>query len=417
MSQFSNMISAPWLKILQRAVVNNNLKPFACHQRRSLASKTDETLKKTCLYDFHVNHGGKMVPFAGFSMPVQYKEGLLTEHLHTRNSASIFDVTHMLQSKIYGKDRVKFMESLIVGDVEGLPDNTGTLSLFTNEQGGIQDDLIVSRTTDDYLYVVSNAGCIDKDIANMKQQEAKFKGQGLDVTVEQLPDMALIALQGPLMSKVLQKGVDGDLSKLTFMQTAEMSVFGIPNCRVTRCGYTGEDGVEISVPMNKVLQLVETLLKSEEASVKMAGLGARDSLRLEAGLCLYGNDIDDNTTPVEATLLWTIAKRRRQEANFPGADIILRQIKEKPNKKRVGIVSSGPPARAGARILNEAGEPIGQVTSGCPSPSLKKNVAMGYVAKSHAKSGSKVKLEVRKKQVNGEVSKMPFVPAKYYTGK
>ncbi|XP_070559164.1 aminomethyltransferase, mitochondrial-like [Ptychodera flava] len=387
-------------------------------QRRLIASKADENLKKTCLYDMHLEHEAKMVPFAGFSMPVQYKaSGLLAEHLHTRSSVSLFDVSHMQQSKIYGKDRIRFIESLIVGDIEGLPDNTGTLTLFTNEQGGIKDDLIVNKTSDGYLYVVSNAGCIDKDVPHMQAQEAKFKSQGLDVTFEPLSDVALLALQGPMMSKVLQKGVDFDLKNLTFMKTTQVTLFGIPNCRVTRCGYTGEDGVEISVPIDHVRQLVDALLSSEEASVKLAGLGARDSLRLEAGLCLYGNDIEEDTTPIEATLAWTIAKRRRQEANFPGADIILQQLKDKPKRKRIGILSSGPPARAGTAILNEDGEKIGQLTSGCPSPTLKKNVAMGYIETAYSKRGTDVKLEVRKKHVPGQVSKMPFVPTNYYTGK
>ncbi|XP_002738645.2 aminomethyltransferase, mitochondrial-like [Saccoglossus kowalevskii] len=403
-------------RLISRGTKWNSQHPMWVTQRL-FASEADVDLTKTCLYDFHLEHGGKMVPFAGFSMPVQYKEGLLAEHLHTRNTVSLFDVSHMQQSKVYGKDRIQFIESLIVGDVAGLPDNTGTLSLFTNHKGGIQDDLIVSKTTEDYLYIVSNAGCIDKDIANMKAQEVAMKSQGFDVTFEPITDRALLALQGPLMTKVLQNGIRSDLKDFTFMKTAEMSVYGVPNCRVTRCGYTGEDGVEISIPIKHVLEVVDSLMSCQLAEVKLAGLGARDSLRLEAGLCLYGNDIDEDTTPIEATLAWTIAKRRRQESNFPGAEIILKQLKEKPKRKRVGIVSSGPPARAGTQILDESGEPIGHLTSGCPSPTLKKNVAMGYVTTKHAKNGTKLKLQVRKKQIDAQVCKMPFVPTKYYTGK
>ncbi|XP_041457891.1 aminomethyltransferase, mitochondrial-like isoform X2 [Lytechinus variegatus] len=354
-----------------------------------------------------------MVPFAGYSMPVQYKSGLVKEHLHCRTSAAIFDVSHMLQSRIYGKDRIKFIESLTVADVEALKPNTGTLSLLINDHGGIIDDLIINQTSEDHLYIVSNAGCADKDQAHIKNKLDSFKSEGHDVSFEPITDMALIALQGPAMVRVLQAGVSDDLSKLSFMSGVNTSVFGIPKCRVTRCGYTGEDGVEISVPSKRSVELTSTLLDSTDGSVIMAGLGARDSLRLEAGLCLYGNDIDDDTTPVEATLVWTIGKRRRRLRDFPAADHILQQIKEKPSRKRIGIVSSGPPIRGG-EIYSESGECIGHVTSGCPSPSLKTNIVMGYVSAAHAKNGTKVQFQVRKKTVDGVVTKMPFVPTNYY---
>ncbi|XP_060691225.1 aminomethyltransferase, mitochondrial isoform X2 [Hemiscyllium ocellatum] len=355
-----------------------------------------------------------MVEFAGWSMPVQYKESHISSHLHTRQHCSLFDVSHMLQSKVMGKDRVKFMESLIVGDIAELKDNQGTLSLFTNEKGGIKDDLIVTRTSDGYLYIVSNAGCADKDSAHMKERLAEFRAAGNDADLEFL-EAGLIALQGPSAAQVLQEGVSDDLQKLPFMWSALMTVFGVPGCRVTRCGYTGEDGVEISVPIERTVELAESLLKNSE--VKLAGLGARDSLRLEAGLCLYGNDIDETTTPVEATLLWTIGKRRRAAADFPGAGIILRQIKEKTKRKRVGLMSAGPPVRQHTPILNLDGKVIGEVTSGCPSPCLKQNIAMGYVDTEYSKPGTQIKVEVRKKIVDATVSKMPFVPSKYYTVK
>lgn len=355
-----------------------------------------------------------MVEFAGWSMPVQYKDSHISSHLHTRQHCSLFDVSHMLQSKVTGKDCVKFIESLIVGDVAELKDNQGTLSLFTNDKGGIMDDLIVTRTSAGYLYIVSNAGCADKDSAHMKEQLAEFKAAGNDANLEFL-EAGLMALQGTSATRVLQEGVSDDLHKLPFMLSAVMTVFGIQGCRVTRCGYTGEDGFEISVPIQHTVELAEALLKNSE--VKLAGLGARDSLRLEAGLCLYGNDIDETTTPVEASLLWTIGKRRRAAADFPGAAIVLRQIKEKTKRKRVGLMSSGPPVRQHTPILNLDGKVIGEVTSGCPSPCLKQNIAMGYVDTEYGKLGTPIKVEVRKKIVDAVVTKMPFVPTKYYTVK
>uniref|UniRef100_W5UK06 Aminomethyltransferase n=1 Tax=Ictalurus punctatus TaxID=7998 RepID=W5UK06_ICTPU len=374
---------------------------------------TEAALKRTPLYEFHRAHGGKMVAFAGWSMPVQYTDSHINSHLHTRQHCSIFDVSHMLQTKVHGKDRVKFMESLIVGDIAELKDNQGTLSLFTNDKGGIIDDLIVTKTDQGYLYVVSNAGCADKDSAHMEAKLQEFKAAGHAVDLEYLEE-SLIAIQGPSTARVLQEGVCDNLSKLTFMTSVLTPVFGIQGCRVTRCGYTGEDGVEISVPCGSVVELTEKLLVNSE--VKLAGLGARDSLRLEAGLCLYGNDIDETTTPVEASLVWTIGKRRRQVRDFPGADVIVPQIKAKTQRKRVGLMSSGPPVRQHTPILSPDGKVIGEVTSGCPSPCLKQNVAMGYVETSFSKSGTPVQVEVRKKMVPAVISKMPFVPTSYYTG-
>ncbi|XP_037100800.1 aminomethyltransferase, mitochondrial [Syngnathus acus] len=382
-------------------------------QQRDASSSAEAALKKTPLFDFHKAHGGKMVDFAGWSMPVQYKDSHISSHMHTREHSAIFDVSHMLQTKVHGKDRIKFMESLVVADISELKDNQGTLSLFTNDKGGIIDDLIVTKTDQGYLYVVSNAGCADKDSAHMTSRLAEFKASGSDVDLEFL-DEALIALQGPSMSRVLQEGLKEDLSKLPFMTSALATIFGIPGCRVTRCGYTGEDGVEISVPQSRVVELTEKLLAHSE--VKLAGLGARDSLRLEAGLCLYGNDIDESTTPVEATLVWTIGKRRRQAKDFPGADIIVPQIKAKTARKRVGLISTGPPVRQHTPILSPDGKVIGEVTSGCPSPCLKKNVAMGYVDTAYAKNGTAIQVEVRKKAVAATVCKMPFVPTNYYSG-
>ena len=373
--------------------------------------------QKTCLYDFHLSHGGKIVDFAGWLMPVQYKDLSIQEsHVHTRNKCSLFDVSHMMQTKIHGKDRYKFIESLIVSDIAGLKSDSGTLTVFTNNNGGIIDDLIVSNTSKNYLYVVSNAGCADKDLAHLRTAENDFKSKGFDVTVEKIEDRGLLALQGPAMHQLLQQCVNFDLNNFAFMNTAEGKVFDIENCRITRCGYTGEDGVEISVPIERTAELADRLLALQNGQTcKLAGLGARDTLRLEAGLCLYGNDIDDTTTPVEAGLAWTIHKRRREEKNFPGADIILKQLKEKPSKRRVGLklVTSGPSARQHAKILDNQSQ-IGEVTSGCLSPLLKQNISMGYVSTGLSKPGTRIMVEIRKKNYEAEIVKLPFVPTHYY---
>ncbi|PNJ32171.1 AMT isoform 33 [Pongo abelii] len=330
-------------------------RPFSCAQ---------EVLRRTPLYDFHLAHGGKMVAFAGWSLPVQYRDSHTDSHLHTRQHCSLFDVSHMLQ---------------------------GTLSLFTNEAGGILDDLIVTSTSEGHLYVVSNAGCWEKDLALMQDKVRELQNQGRDVGLEVL-DNALLALQGPTAAQVLQAGVADDLRKLPFMTSAVMEVFGVSGCRVTRCGYTGEDGVEISVPVAGAVHLATALLKNPE--VKLAGLAARDSLRLEAGLCLYGNDIDEHTTPVEGSLSWTLGKRRRAAMDFPGAKVIVPQLKGKVQRRRVGLMCEGAPMRAHSPILNMEGTKIGTVTSGCPSPSLKKNVAMGYVPCEYSRPGTMLLVEL-----------------------
>ncbi|XP_030667635.1 aminomethyltransferase, mitochondrial isoform X4 [Nomascus leucogenys] len=329
-------------------------RPLSCAQ---------EVLRRTPLYDFHLAHGGKMVAFAGWSLPVQYRDSHTDSHLHTRQHCSLFDVSHMLQ---------------------------GTLSLFTNEAGGILDDLIVTNTSEGHLYVVSNAGCWEKDLALMQDKLRELQNQGRDVGLEVL-DNALLALQGPTAAQVLQAGVADDLRKLPFMTSAVMEVFGVSGCRVTRCGYTGEDGVEISVPVAGAVHLATALLKNPE--VKLAGLAARDSLRLEAGLCLYGNDINEHTTPVEGSLSWTLGKRRRAAMDFPGAKVIVPQLKGKVQRRRVGLMCEGAPMRAHSPILNMEGINIGTVTSGCPSPSLKKNVAMGYVPCEYSRPGTMLLVE------------------------
>lgn len=376
--------------------------------------------KKTILYDFHVQNGGKIVDFAGWLMPVQYKDLSIQEsHIHTRTSCSLFDVSHMMQTKIHGKDRYKFIESLIVGDIKGLKANTGTLTVFTNDNGGIIDDLIVSNTDAGYLYVVSNAGCADKDFAHLKRAEREMLDKKADVKLEKIENRGLLALQGPKMHQLLQAGVAFDMNKLPFMGTCETTVFGIKDCRITRCGYTGEDGVEISVPLEQAANLASKLLAFQNGSVcKLAGLGARDTLRLEAGLCLYGNDIDDTKTPIEAGLAWTIGKRRREEKNFPGAAVILKQLKEKPAIRRVGfklLNDAGPSARQHMKIFDQAGsKEVGEITSGCLSPSIKQNIGMGYIQTNLAASDTKVKIEIRNKKHDAVVVKLPFVPTRYF---
>ncbi|NXY27181.1 GCST protein, partial [Atrichornis clamosus] len=359
-----------------------------------------------------------MVPFAGWTLPLHYGQGHLQSHLHTRRHCSLFDVSHMLQTLVYGRDRIRFMESLVVGDIAELKPGQGTLTLLTNEKGGITDDLIVTNTSENHLYVVSNAACADKDLAILRDRAAELQATGSDVHVE-VSDNALLALQGsPSMARVLQAGLSDDLAKLSFMNSIATTVFGVPGCRVTRCGYTGEDGVEISVPAGRAVELAERLL--DVPDVWLAGLAARDSLRLEAGLCLYGNDIDETITPAEAGLMWTLGKRRRAAMDFPGAAVIMAQVKEKPRRRRVGLTCGygvGGGQHCQLPLTSPCRHIPGTVTSGCPSPCLGKNIAMGYVEAAHSRAGTELTVEVRKKQHPAVITKMPFVPTQYYMAK
>ncbi|KAI8321274.1 aminomethyltransferase, mitochondrial-like protein [Martensiomyces pterosporus] len=368
--------------------------------------------QRTALYDLHKTHGAKFGPFAGWDMPLVYADqGALDSHLHTRKHASIFDVSHMLQTRVVGRDRHRFLEHLVVADLQELPVGGSTLSLFTNEQGGIEDDTIITQQKDS-LYVVSNAGCADKDLAHLQRYAKVFQDKGADVEVLKIEDHSLIALQGPSSQKALEKLAGVDLGKMPFMTGQLLDIKGIP-CHVARSGYTGEDGFELSIPTGEVVSITEALLENPE--VKLAGLGARDSLRLEAGLCLYGSDIDATTTPMEANLVWTIGKRRRAEGGFIGADIILDQVAKKGGvRRRVGLVVEGAPARAHAKVLSLEGEEIGEITSGVPAPSLGKNIAMAYVKKGFNKKDTELKVKVRNRIQNAKVVKMPFVPAGYH---
>ncbi|XP_063832360.1 aminomethyltransferase, mitochondrial [Ostrinia nubilalis] len=405
-------------KNLNRVIFSSFIQSKRINLLRSYSDSGKPAIK-TPLYDLHNKYGGKLVDFAGFMLPVQYSDmSVSASHLYTRKSASIFDVSHMLQTNVRGKDCIEWFESITPVDLKGMAPGTSSLTVFLNPNGGIIDDLIVTKVNDETLYIVSNAGRLEVDKNHMKQTSEVFSRKGKDVNVEfwDVGERALIAVQGPKAAAAVQTLTKFSLNNLTFMTSTVGSVAGV-ECRVTRCGYTGEDGVEISIPADKAEVLTESLLKCND--VKLAGLGARDSLRLEAGLCLYGNDIDEALTPVEASLTWLIAKRRRTEANFPGADIILQQIKEGVNKRRIGIrMESGAPARKDALLKNpKTSEVIGKVTSGCPSPSLGGNVAMGYVVETLKKNGTELLVNVRGKDNACVVAKMPFVPSKYYIKK
>lgn len=379
--------------------------------RRCFASEAD--LKKTVLYDFHVENGGKMVPFAGYSMPIQYKDSIMDSTVNCRENGSLFDVAHMCGLSLKGPDCIPFLEKLVIGDIAGLAPGTGTLSVFTNEKGGAIDDTVITKVKDDHIYLVVNAGCRDKDLAHIEEHMKSFKAKGGNVSWHIHDERSLLALQGPLAAPVLQKLTKDDLSKMYFGQFSMIDIGGFP-CYLTRTGYTGEDGFEISVPDEHAVELAKQILEKSEGKVRLTGLGARDSLRLEAGLCLYGNDLEQHITPVEAGLTWAIGKRRRAEGGFLGAEVILKQIADGPKIRRVGFISSGPPARSHSEIKNDSGENIGEVTSGGFSPCLKKNIAMGYVKSGNHKAGTKVNIVVRGKSYEGVVSKMPFVPTKYY---
>ncbi|GLQ05687.1 aminomethyltransferase [Sneathiella chinensis] len=350
--------------------------------------------------------GAKMVPFAGYDMPVQYPDGILKEHLHTRDAAGLFDVSHMGQLVISGEAPDKAIESLIPGDIQSLKPGEMRYSFLTNDKGGILDDLIVTRREND-LFVVVNAGC--------KQQDIRLLTEGLagQATVTELKDRALVALQGPKAAAVLARFAP-DSADMTFMTYREMDVNGVP-CFITRSGYTGEDGFEISIPADQAVALCTALLAEEE--VAPVGLGARDSLRLEAGLCLYGHDLTEETTPASAGLLWSISKRRREDGNFPGAEVILAEIANKPTMKRVGILPEGrAPAREHTEIADMNGNVVGEVTSGGFAPSLQAPIAMGYVPAELSAVGTELQLIVRGKARAAKVAKMPFVEQRYYRG-
>ena len=345
-----------------------------------------------------------MVPFAGYEMPVQYPAGILAEHNHTRARASIFDVSHMGQVSVRGEYRVAALETLVPGDIAALAPGRMRYTMFTNDAGGILDDLMVTNVGD-YLFLVVNAACKDADISHLRTHLPE------GIAVDVLDDRSLIALQGPAAADVLARHAPG-AETMPFMSALPFEIDG-SRLAVTRSGYTGEDGYEISIPSADAVRITELLLA--EDGVELAGLGARDSLRLEAGLCLYGHDIDETTTPVEAALTWSISKRRREEGGFPGATVIQQQIADGVSRKRVGILPDGrAPAREGTELTDAEGVPIGTVTSGGFGPSAGGPVAMGYVDVAYAANGTPVNLIVRGTPRPARIAPMPFVPNRYY---
>ncbi|PXX95135.1 glycine cleavage system aminomethyltransferase GcvT [Halomonas sp. LBP4] len=367
--------------------------------------------KRTPLYDLHIELGARMVPFAGYEMPVQYPLGVKKEHEHTRSASGLFDVSHMGQVLLRGPNPAQALETLVPADLVGLPEGMQRYALFTSEEGGILDDLMVVNAGD-HLYLVVNAACQAQDIAHLRQNLPD------GYAVEEL-DRGLLALQGPKTAEVMARLCPGACD-MVFMQHGHFEIAGIP-AWVSRSGYTGEDGFEISVPAEQSEALARRLLAEPE--VEAIGLGARDSLRLEAGLCLYGHDIDTDTTPVEGGLIWAIGKPRRpggeRPGGFPGADRILKQVEAKDHRrKRVGLLGEGrAPVREGAPLHDADDNRIGIVTSGGFGPTVGKPVAMGYVPIALAEVGTTVYAEVRGKRLPMVVSKTPFVAPGYYRGK
>ncbi len=366
-----------------------------------------DDLKTTPLYHLHQELGGKLVPFAGYAMPVNYPMGVLKEHLHTRAHAGLFDVSHMGVVSLLGDNADKALESLVPADICGLGVGRQRYTQFTNARGGIEDDLMVLRLKD-RLSLVVNAACKHQDIAHLALH---LEPKGIKVVAHS--DWALLALQGPGAAQALAP-LSPEAVKLVFMSGGEMAVAGVP-CLVTRSGYTGEDGYEIAMPADKCEEIARKLLA--QPGVAPIGLGARDSLRLEAGLCLYGSDIDQTTSPVEAGLVWSIGKRRREEGGFAGDGVILAHLKNGAARKRVGIKPDGKaPARAHTEIQDMSGKPIGEITSGGFGPSVDGPVAMGYVDSAHAAPGTPVQLIVRDKPMSAHVVALPFFPHRYFKG-
>ncbi|MET0333899.1 MAG: glycine cleavage system aminomethyltransferase GcvT [Rhizobacter sp.] len=374
------------------------------------ATAATPVLLKTPLHALHLELGAKMVPFAGYDMPVNYPGGIIAEHKQCRDSAALFDVSHMGQLRISGDDAAKALESLVPVDVVDLAVGKQRYAFFTNTSGGILDDLMITRR-EDHLFVIVNAACKEADTRHLVTHI------GHRCTIQPLPDRALLALQGPKAVDALRK-LNPELAKLTFMTGAAATIAGA-DCFVTRSGYTGEDGFEISVPANQAVSLARALLALPE--VKPAGLGARDTLRLEAGLCLYGHDINETTTPVEAGLTWAIQKVRRpggaRAGGYPGASAIESQLANGAPIKRAGLLGlERVPVREGAVIVDPHGHKLGHVTSGTLSPTVNQPIAMAYLAANHAQPHHEVYAEVRGKRQPMRVAPMPFAPHRYHRG-
>jgi len=368
-------------------------------------------LKHTPLNALHKQFGARMVPFSGYQMPVQYKAGIIKEHNHVRQVTGLFDVSHMGQAIIHGENPALNFEKLISNNITDLADGYMRYSLLTNESGGILDDLIVTRRSTDSgredIHIVVNANRKDTDFQYIEENIDQF------CTLEVLDELALIALQGPKSEEVLTR-FNPRVADLVFMSSLETMINGI-KCFVSRSGYTGEDGFEISLPASKTEDFTLRLL--EEPEVKLVGLGARDSLRLEAGLCLYGHDIDTNTSPIEAALGWVVDKQRCELNSFPGAKSIFKQITEGVSRRRVGLLPDGPiPLRESTLIIDNVGREIGYVTSGGYSPTMERPIAMGYLEISHSNLGSKVWANLRGKKLELTVVSLPFVKHQYHRG-
>lgn len=378
------------------------------------ASTPAPTLKRTPLHDLHLALGAKMVPFAGYEMPVQYPMGVKSEHLHTRDAAGLFDVSHMGQITVSGAGVTQALEKLIPVDITAMEINQQSYGLLTAENGGILDDLIITRWADDQFFIVINAACKDADIQH-------FQNHLPSGALQTLEDRALLALQGPKAKQVMAE-LAPKACELIFMHGCFATITSgdtAIECYITRSGYTGEDGFEISVPNKHTTLLAKTLLKFSE--VEAIGLGARDSLRLEAGLCLYGHDMNEHTNPIEASLLWSISASRRasgaKAGGFLGAETIFATQQTGIEKKRVGLSINGrAPVREGSLLLDASGNTVGHVTSGSFGPSLNRPIAMGYVNKPLAEIGTQLYAEVRGKKLEVTVSKMPFVEQRYFRG-
>ncbi len=365
-------------------------------------------LHRTPLYDLHLELGARLVPFAGYQMPVQYPTGILAEHRHCRSHAALFDVSHMGQVELLGPGAGAALESLLPQDIVDLPQGKQRYAFFTNDAGGLRDDLMVTRTAPERLLLVVNAGCKDDDIRHLQTSI------GSRCVVRPLPDRALLALQGPGAVQALGRLATGACA-LTFMSGAEIEIAGVA-CFATRSGYTGEDGFEISMPAADAPTLARALLAQPE--VRPAGLGARDTLRLEAGLCLYGHDIDTRTTPIEAGLGWAIQKVRRPDGTraggYPGATAIESQLAVGAPIRRVGLIGlERVPVREGTPLFDGNGHPLGKVTSGTLAPSVDAPIAMAYLPANHARQGAEVQAEVRGKRIPMRVTPMPFTPHRY----
>ena len=368
------------------------------------------TLLTTPLDALHRELGAKMVPFAGYDMPVQYPSGIIKEHVHTRAAAGLFDVSHMGQVLIEGAGSAAMLESLVPVDIEALGVNRQTYALFTNAQGGVMDDLIITRWGEDKFFLVVNAGCKEQDIAYLR---AHLDGQQLTVMAEQ----ALLALQGPAARQVM-RGLCPAAAELVFMQGCHATLDGV-DVYITCSGYTGEDGFEISVPAAAAQALARSLLAI--APVEAIGLGARDSLRLEAGLCLYGHELTQDIDPVQAGLVWSISKARRPDGErpggFPGAEVIFQRMAAGAPLRRVGLAVQGKrPVRDGQAVLDIRGRQVGSICSACFGASVPGPIAMAYVERELGEPGTELTVDVRGTLLPVTVTRMPFIPQRYYRG-